>query len=487
MVTKTTPSPDSTKHRFDHFVDLLASAIGHADRVAPLLAYCTGLLLPLERKSVEPMAASISPANVRSQHQSMHHFVAEAPWSDKAVLDTVREYALPIIKGHGQILAWIVDDTAHPKKGKHSVGVARQYCGQLGKQENCQVAVSLSVAHESASLPIAYDLYLPEAWADDFARRRTVGVPEEVKFRTKPEIALSQIKQAVADGVRRAVVVADSAFGNDTKFRDQLTELKLQYAVGLGPSTTVWREGTGPLPPPAYSGMGRPAKRLRRAQKHQPFSVEELALALPGSKFRTVTWREGSRGRMRSRFCAVRVRAAHRDYLREEPRCAEWLIIEWPEGEASPTKYFLSTLPKATSLKKLVYTIKLRWRIERDYQELKGEVGLGHYEGRGWRGFHHHATLSIAAYAFLVAERGRFSPSGAAGRRQLKVPRVPKGFAPRGAPDPARKAQSDVNRDDESAVNRGAGQATIEVSVLSKSKRRCVDQSRIDQHQFLTQ
>lgn len=471
MGTTTTSPPDSTEHRFDHFVDLLATAIGHADRLAPLRAYCTGLLLPLERKSVEPMAASISPANVRSQHQSMHHFVADARWGDRQLLDTVRHYALPIIEGHGQILAWIIDDTGHPKKGKHSVGVARQYCGQLGKQENCQVAVSLSVANERASLPIAYDLYLPEEWAADSARRSTVGVPESVAFRTKPEIALAQIRQALAAGVRRGVVVADAGFGNDTKFRDALTRLELRYAVGIGPVTTVWPEGTGPLPPPAYPGMGRPPTRLRRDAEHKPVCVKELALSLEEAKWRTVEWREGSRGQIESRFCAVRVRAAHRDYWREEVRPEEWLIIEWPAGEAEPTKYFLATLPKSTSLKKLVYTIKLRWRIERDYQELKQEVGLRHYEGRGWRGFHHHATLSIAAYAFLVSERGRFPPRGVAGKPQLKVPRLPRGFRPRGAPDPTAKTQSGLHRDHARAVDRGASQATGAVSVLSKSKQ----------------
>jgi len=487
MVTKAPFPPDSTEHRFDLFVDSLAAAIGHADRRAPLRAYCTGLLLPLERKSVEPMAASIAPANVRSQHQSMHHFVAEAPWSDRQVLDTVRDYALPVIEGHGPILAWIVDDTGHPKKGKHSVGVARQYCGQLGKQENCQVAVSLSVANESASLPVAYDLYLPAEWAADFARRHTVGVPDSVAFHTKPEMALAQIKQALAAGVRRGVVVADAGFGNDTKFRDQLTQLKLPYAVGIGPLTTVWPEGTGPLPPPAYAGMGRPPTRWRRDAEHQPISVKELALGLAKAKFRTVSWREGSRGQIESRFGAVRVRAAHRDYWREEPRAEEWLIIEWPAGADEPTKYFLSTLPKTKSLTQLVYAIKLRWRIERDYQELKQEIGLGHYEGRGWRGFHHHATLSIAAYAFLVAERGRFSPSGVAGKPQLTVPRLPRGFRPRGAPDSSRKTQSGLSRHNERAVDRRAGEATVEVSVLSKSERQGVDKSRINHCRFLTQ
>jgi len=487
MVIKASLPPDSTEQRFDHFVDLLASSIGHADRRAPLRAYCTGLLLPLERKSVEPMAAALSPANVRSQHQSMHHFVAEAPWDDRAILETVRNYTLPVIEGHGPILAWIVDDTGYPKRGTHSVGVERQYCGRLGKQENCQVAVSLSVANESASLPIAYDLYLPEEWATDHARRESVGVPTEAEFRTKPEIALAQITQALADGVRRGVVVADAAFGTDTKFRDAIRELKLPYAVAINSTTTVWPEGTLPLPPPAYAGMGRPSKRVRRDAEHQPLSVKKLAFALPPAKFRTVGWREGSKGRIESRFCAVRVRAAHRDYWREEPRPEEWLIIEWPEGEAEPTKYFLSTLPKTKSLKKLVYTIKLRWRIERDYQELKGEIGLGHYEGRGWRGFHHHATLSIAAYAFLVAERGRFSPSGVEGRPQHKAARLPRDYRPRGSPDPASKAQSSVDCDHASAVGRGVNQATGAVSKLSKSKQQGADKSRIDDCQFLTQ
>ncbi len=349
------------------------------------------------------------------------------------------------------------------------------------------MAVSLSVANESASLPIAYELYLPEEWARDQERRTAVGVPAELKFRTKPEIALAQIKQALADGVGRGVVVADAGFGHDPKFRDALTELKLQYAVGITSTTTVWPEGTLPWPPPPDAGMGRPPKLVRRDAKHQPLSVKELAFALPQAKFRTVAWREASTGRIESRFCAVRVRAAHRDYWREEPRPQEWLIMEWPEGEAEPTNYFLCTLPKATSLKKLVYTIKLRWRIERDYQELKGEIGLGHYEGRGWRGFHHHATLSIAAYAFLVSERGRCSPSGVEGRPQLKAARLPRGYRPRGSPDPSSKAQSSIDCDDANAADRGVNQATGAVSVLSKSKQRCVNQSRIDYRQFLTQ
>jgi len=407
--------------------------LGHADRHEPLRLYTTGLLLPGERKSVEPMAARLDPRNVRSRHQSLHHLVADADWDDAAVLAAVRDYVLPTLQKQGPLQAWIVDDTGLPKKGRHSVGVAHQYCGQLGKQANCQVAVSLSVAHDQASLPVAYRLYLPKDWADDPTRRQKAGVPAPVRFQTKPEIALDQVRQAVSEGVPRGVVVADVAYGNDTAFRDELTALGLRYAVGIQAKTTVWPEGAAPRPPRKYKGTGRPPKLLRRDQDHQPLPVEQLATALPASAFRTLCWREGTAGTLRSRFGRVRVRAAHRDYWRGQTREQEWLLIEWPDGESKPTRYWLSTLPKDCSLRTLVHHAKLRWRVERDYQELKQELGLGHYEGRGWRGFHHHATLCIAAYGFLVAERAAFSPSARRARPEFKVPRLPPGFQPRGA------------------------------------------------------
>jgi SRSO17 transposase len=433
VVTSSSSSSAASEQRFQQYLDRLAGVLGHADRQEPLRLYTTGLLLPGERKSVEPMAARLDPRNVRSRHQSLHHLVADADWEDAAVLAAVRDYALPALPQHGPLQAWIVDDTGLPKKGQHSVGVAHQYCGQLGKQANCQVAVSLSVATEQASLPLAYRLYLPKGWAEDPSRRQRAGVPAQLRFQTKPEIALDQVRQAVSDGVPRGVVVADVAYGNDTAFRDELTALGLRYAVGIQAKTTVWPEGSAPLPPKAYPGTGRPPKLLRRDQDHRPLSVEQLATTLPASAFRTVCWREGSGGELRSRFARVRVRAAHRDEERSRLRPEEWLLLEWPEGESTPSKYALSTLPSSVSLRKLVETVKLRWRIERDYQELKQELGLGHYEGRGWRGFHHHATLCIAAYGFLVAERAAFSPSGAAARPRFRVPRLPKGFRPRGA------------------------------------------------------
>ena len=420
-------------------MDGLAQAAEHADRAIPLKNYCTGLLLPGERKSVEPMAARLAPRNVRRMHQSLHHLVADAPWSDEEVLRQIRTAVIPVMQKHGDIVCWIVDDTGFPKKGKHSVGVARQYCGQVGKQDNCRVAVSLSMATWSSSLPIAYRLYLPEVWANDKKRRQEAGVPEPVKFQTKSEIALDQIRQAVAEDVPRGVLVADAAYGNDKQFRTAATELGLQYVVGVQSSITVWKPGTQPLPPLPRKRMGRPPRLLRRDKDHQPVSARQLALSLPQDAWTTITWREGTRHKLRSRFAAVRIRLAHRDYWQAEPHAEEWLVIEWPKGETEPIKYWLSTLPASTKLKQLVALAKQRWIIERDYQELKQELGLGHYEGRGWRGFHHHATLCIAAYGFLVAERNRFSPSARSGALGLPAPDPPPGFRPRGSP-PTRAA-----------------------------------------------
>jgi SRSO17 transposase len=423
--------------RFNTYLDALTATLGHADRAAPFQSYCTGLLLPGERKSVEPMAARLEPERVQATHQSLHHLVAKADWSDEAMLSVVRSQVLPAIEQHGAINAWIVDDSGFPKKGIQSVGVARQYCGQLGKQDNCQVAVSLSVANDHASLPIAYQLYLPEAWANDPARRRKAGVPEDIVFQTKPQIALAQIRAALLAGVPSAVVLADAGYGVDTGFRDGITELGLRYVVGIQSSTTLWPPGQAPLPPKPWSGRGRRPTRLRYDDTHQPVLAKDLAVGLPARAFRRITWREGTNTRLASRFAAVRVRPAHRDTERCQPRPEEWCLIEWPKGEVEPTKYWFSTLPADTSFTELVRQAKRRWRIERDYQDLKQELGLGHYEGRGWRGFHHHATLCIAAYGFLISERAVFSPSAEPRAPFGTPPSLPEGFRPRGSPGPA--------------------------------------------------
>jgi SRSO17 transposase len=422
--------------RFAEYVETITTALGHADREAPFRSYCAGLLLPGDRKSVEPIAARVEPARVRAAHQSLHHLVAKSEWSDDAVLAAVRGHVVPIIQKRGPIRALIVDDTGMPKKGKHSVGVARQYCGQLGKQDNCQVAVSLSVANDHASLPIAYRLYLPQDWADDENRRARAGVLDEAVFQTKPQIALDQIHAAIADGVQTEMVLADAGYGNDTGFRDGITAVGLAYVVGVQSTISLWPPGKQPLPPKVWSGRGRPTSAIRRDADHQPVSAKAMALALPKKAWRRVTWREGSNTKLTSRFAAVRVRPAHRDYARPTPRPEEWCLIEWPPGEPEPTKYFLSTLPATISRRALVNAAKLRWRIERDYQDLKQELGLGHYEGRGWRGFHHHATLCIAAYGFLVSERDAIPPSGPRHALLVEEPRLPAGHRPRGSPDP---------------------------------------------------
>jgi SRSO17 transposase len=427
----------SSETRFASYVEHLASVLGHADRAVPFRAYCTGLLLPGERKSVEPIAARVEPRRVQRAHQSLHHFVANAEWSDEALLRQVRADVLPVIEMGGRVRAWIVDDTGFPKKGTHSVGVARQYCGQLGKQDNCQIAVSLSIASEHASLPIAFRLYLPEDWAADPVRRARAGVPEEIRFKTKPRIALDQIRAARVEGLPEGVVLADAGYGNDTKFRAALTAMDLRYVVGIQSSVRLWAPGTAPLPPKSWSGRGRPPTLMRRDAQTKPLSAEQVARSLPADAWQEVAWRQGVDKTLRSRFAAMRVRPSHRDYWRAQPHAEEWLLIEWPDGESAPTKYWLSTLPPDMPIETLVETAKLRWRIERGYQELKQELGLDHYEGRGWRGFHHHMALCVAAYGFLVSERSLIPPSEHR-TLLLKAPAISQGHRPCGSPDPAR-------------------------------------------------
>jgi SRSO17 transposase len=419
--------------RFSAYVEGLTSVIGHADRAKPLRDYCTGLMMPCDRKSVEPMAAITAPERTAAQHQSLLHFVGQGDWSDQQVLAKVRELVLPSIERHGEIEAWIIDDTGFPKKGRHSVGVARQYCGQLGKQDNCQVAVTLSIANHHASLPVAYRLYLPKEWATDRPRRRKAGVPKEITFKTKPAIALEQLRWACAGGLPRGVVLMDAGYGADTDLRTSITDLGLNYVAGIQPQTSVWRPGTGPRAPKKWSGSGRPPKLLRRDGKSQPISVKKLAIGLPKDAWCKITWREGTAERLSSRFARVRIRPAHRDYWLAESRPEEWLLIEWPEGEEAPTKYWFSTLPAHIGFRQLVDTAKLRWRIERDYHELKQEIGLGHFEGRGWRGFHHHATLCIAAYGFLVSERETIPPSATNSAGLFKEITIPETYRPRGS------------------------------------------------------
>jgi len=471
-------SSGGSEARFAAYVEALGAVLGHADRQEPMRDYCLGLLMPIERKSVEPMAAVTAPAQVAAKHQSLLHFVGNAPWSDAAMLARVGQLVLPAIEDSGPIEAWIIDDTGFPKKGRHSVGVTRQYCGQLGKQDNCQVAVSLSLANHHASLPIAYRLYLPEDWAKDQTRRDKAKVPETIAFQTKPEIAFEQIKAARAAGLPEGVVLMDAGYGNDTGLRTDITALGLRYVAGIGPNTSVWPPGEAPMPPQSRTGRGRPQTRLQREQ-HQPISVKTLALGLPQEGWQTITWREGSTDRLSSRFARWRVRPAHRDNLLSELRAQEWLLIEWPEDETEPTKYWFSTLPEDTAFDRLVDLTKLRWRIERDYQELKQELGLGDYEGRGWRGFHHHATLCIAAYGFLIAERGALPPSGQPFSAPLSRSTIPDGYRRRGAADPTRAPYPKLDRDHATTPHRRSRQDPPEMPLLQRADPQDTKNSRL--------
>lgn len=412
--------------RFEEYGEVIGAALAHADRRTPAQWYLRGLMLPGARKSVEPMAARVRPQNVRSAHQSMHHLVADADWSDPRLLAAVAAQVLPTLMKKNLPCHWIVDDTGFGKKGTHSVGVARQYCGRLGKTDNCQVAVSLSIANAQGSLPVAYQLYLPQEWASDRARRKRAGVPPEIEFRTKGAMALEQIAAAIAAGLPPGIVLADAAYGTEADWRDQLTAWGLSYAVAVRESTQVWYGAHQPARTPRPSPRGgRPRTRLVVNARHTPLSVWEVAQQLPAASFRTVTWREGTNAPLRSRFAALRVRAANARRARAE----EWLLIEWPRTEAKPAHYWLCTLPASTPLTHLVATAMGRWRIERDYQELKSELGLHHYEGRNWRGFHHHASLRIAAYGFLMRERLRSKKNSA----RLQTPAIPTSFRPRGS------------------------------------------------------
>jgi SRSO17 transposase len=402
--------------RFSAYVGELTKVVRHASRAGPLRDYCAGLLATEGRRSVEPMAAVTAPERVPAQHQKLLHFMANSEWSDEQMLAQVRDHVMPALTRQQPIEAWIIDDTSFPKKGRHSVGVHHQYCGQLGKQANCQVAVTLSIANHRASLPIAYRLYLPRAWTGNRARRAKAHVPSSIRFKTKPQLALEQIRAAVTAKVAPGAVLMDGSYGTNSALRQAITGLGLRYVAAVGSTIKVR----------AVRKDNRKPKRL---------SVDGLAHSLPKKAWRTITWRDGSNAKLRSRFACVRVHAAP---IRGEARFAEeTLLIEWPKKEAAPTKFWLATVDPEMPLRDLVDLAKLRWRIERDYEELKQEIGLGHYEGRTWRGFHHHATMSIAAYGFLISERERIPPSGPDCAAAIEKTALPSGYRPRGAPDPA--------------------------------------------------
>jgi SRSO17 transposase len=390
----------------ESYVDSMIAGMGRPERRRAMSWYITGLLLDGDRKSIEPMAGRLvdDASEIEAMRQRLQQCVSVSAWSDEDILARLAGKLDEELPG---VEALVVDDTGLPKKGTHSVGVARQYSGTLGRVDNCQIGVSLHLAGEQGSGCISFDLYLPEEWASDMARRRTVGVPDDVAFQPKWKIALAQLDRALAAGVRKHVALADSAYGDVGDFREGLTERGLHYVVGVKGEPIVWPPESRPSVPPRPPRHHGKWTTCHRDEEHPPVPIAELALRL---KYRCVNWREGSRGWQRSRFAAARVRTAHRHYFGHPPGDEQWLLCEWPEGEKGPTKYWLSTLPASASLRNLVRLAKLRWRIERDYQEMKQELGLDHFEGRTWRGLHHHASLCAVAHGFLALRRALFPP-----------------------------------------------------------------------------
>lgn len=426
--------------RYESYIDELTTCLGHADRHKPFKSYCTGLLLPVDRKSVEPIAAHVDPTRTSAAHQSLLHFVGYSKWSHRDLLASVRNLVLPVMTAHSPVIAWTIDDTGFPKQGKHSVGVGRQYCGQLGKQDNCQAAVSLSVSTKDASLPIAWRLYLPEAWANDPERRASAKVPEDVIFQTKTDIALDQIQQIRADGVTPAPLLADAGYGKSAAFRDALDAMGQEYIVAIMEKTSLWRPGHTPTVP-THGGPGRQPKNLiRNAGDNNDVAqagqwVKSLFADGPNEQWQEICWRDDAHDdhklKLTSRFWRTRVRVASGDQKRQVPRAEQWLIVEWPHGTDKPSHYWLSNLPQDTDFKSIIFLAKHRWRIEEDYLNLKQDCGLADYEGRGWPGFHNHCALSIAAYAFLVAEKVTFPPSRQRTSDRHEKSGLPQGPLPR--------------------------------------------------------
>ncbi|MBI4334128.1 MAG: IS701 family transposase [Chloroflexi bacterium] len=376
------------------FLDKTLVPLGRSERRRWGGTYIRGLLATGGHKATASMAARMPDGNV----QAMQQFIGQSPWPWEPVRQGL---AHQMVEALHPMAAWVVDDTGFPKKGSHSVGVARQYSGTLGKIGNCQVAVSLHYATDDGAAPLDFALYLPEEWLEE-KRRRAAGIPAEVTFQTKWALALALIDRALAWEVPRGVVSADAAYGNTTEFRTGLAERKLLFVVGIQNTTTVWTEPVK-LVAPSRGRRGRP--RTKPLVAGAPISVAGVSQSWPKERWQYVTWREGTKGPMTSRFAATRVLPSH-SYQHGGPKEEVlWLLAEWPEEEGAPTKFWLANLPEDASLLTLVRLAKIRWWIEQGYQQLKDELGLDHYEGRTWQGWHHHVTMTMLAFGFLILER----------------------------------------------------------------------------------
>jgi SRSO17 transposase len=370
----------------DRFLEPLLPLFGRSERRRWGEFYIQGLLLEGRRKTAAGMARQYD-----GNEQSLQQFVTDSPWDWMKVR---KGLALQMVEDLApRRVSWIVDETCYPKKGEHSVGVTRQYCGTLGNISNSQSGISISIATDKAAFPLDFELYVPAEWTEDKERRSKVGVPEDIVFRRNWEIGLDIIDTLIGWGIPRGTVIADCAYGEVGEFRTGLLERGLQYAAGVPKTLSVWLEEVD---------LTRP---VHRKELPKPMKVVEVAKSLPRNRWRKVTWREGSKGMMTSRFCRVRVQPARSGKTYSKPEPMQWLVIEWPKDKPEPTKYYLSNLPERRSLKELVYECRMRWPVEQNYRELKDELGLDHFEGRSWMGWHHHMTLTMMAYDFLLTQR----------------------------------------------------------------------------------
>ncbi len=386
------------QRRLVEYLTQIGDVLHYAKRRASFATYALGLLGDGERKSVEPIAARAcaDPDTTDAAHQRLLHFLTDSEWSDRDVRRIAAQYAISEMSPRAPIDSWIVDDSGWLKQGRHSVGVQRQYTGSAGKITNCQIGVSLTLANRLDHVPIDFELYLPKSWTEDVARRREARIPDEIQFRTKPELAIEMIRRAVANRLPRAPVLADTAYGDSSEFRNAVRALGLDYAVAVSSHTKVWC-----------------CDRLAR-RRGEALSVEELATRMR-RHFRRTTWRQGSKRPLSARFAVRRVVPFHDDGISPSVREDVWLLMEWEDGETAPTKfYFINLDPKiAMTKKKLVRLVKQRWRTERVYEDMKGELGLDHFEGRRFRGWHHHVSVALCCFAFVVAERCRAFPPSA--------------------------------------------------------------------------
>jgi SRSO17 transposase len=380
-----------------YFADV-ASGLVRSEQRRAAEYYARGLMEAGARKSLEPMVARMGGGSV--EYEALQHFLADSPW-DSAVIDrAVAERVCAVIEP----MAWVLDDTGVPKDGKHSPGVKRQYSGTLGKIGNCQIAVSLHAVSTKGTVPLGFRLYLPEDWCSDPVRRREAKIPDSVEFQTKPALGGDLVARASGWKIRRAPVLGDQAYGNDTKLRTRLHQDGIDYVLSVAPECDIYAPGTVFAVPQRKPGSRGPApSALTTVTESQ--SINQLVAGLDPDALQTVAFRDLSGQQLHSRFAFLRVIAANPvDRMRQEPR-EEWLIVEWPEGHEHPSDYWISNLPADTEPEQLARLARLRWMIELDYKQLKGELGLDHYEGRSYLGFHHHCALVTAAHGFLTLER----------------------------------------------------------------------------------